>query len=170
MTSQAEPEMCPPATGARTPGRGLALLAASLGFAVVQLDVSVVNVAVKAIGADLGGRVTGLQWVVSVYTLAFAALILSAGALGDRAGAKRVFAGGFLLFTLASAACGLAPDLATLIGARAAQGIGAAALVPCSLPLLNHAYPDARPGLARSGCGRPGRAPRCPRARWSAAC
>jgi MFS transporter, DHA2 family, methylenomycin A resistance protein len=129
--------------GGNQSGRGWALLATSLGFAVVQLDVSVVNVAVRAIGANLGGSVTGLQWVVSAYTLAFAMLILSAGALGDRIGAKRVFIGGFVVFTLASAACGLAPSLATLIAARAGQGIGAAILVPCSLSLLNHAFPGS---------------------------
>jgi DHA2 family methylenomycin A resistance protein-like MFS transporter len=76
------------------------------------------------------------------YTLAFAALILSAGVLGDRIGARRVFVAGFALFTLASAACGLAPTLAVLIAARAVQGVGAAVLVPCSLSLLNHAYHD----------------------------
>jgi len=116
------------------------LLAASLGFAVVQLDVSVVNVAIKPIGEALGGGVSGLQWVVNAYTVTFAALILTAGALGDRVGAKRVFIAGFVGFTLASAACGLAPNLPTLIAARALQGIGAAALVPCSLTLLNHAF------------------------------
>ncbi|HEX4437014.1 MAG TPA: MFS transporter [Solirubrobacteraceae bacterium] len=78
--------------------RRWALLATSLGFAVVQLDVSVVNVAIRPIGAELGGGVSDLQWVVSAYTLAFAALILSAGALGDRVGAKRVVAaGGFVI-------------------------------------------------------------------------
>jgi MFS transporter, DHA2 family, methylenomycin A resistance protein len=123
---------------------GWALLAASLGFGVVQLDVSVVNVAIKPIGADLGGGVSGLQWVVGAYTVAFAALILSAGALGDRVGARRVFIAGFALFTVASAACGLAPTLGFLIAARAVQGIGAAVLVPCSLSLLNHAYRDER--------------------------
>jgi DHA2 family methylenomycin A resistance protein-like MFS transporter len=123
--------------------QGWALLATSLGFGVVQLDVSVVNVAIKPIGAELGGSIAGLQWVVNAYTVAFAALILSAGALGDRIGAKRVFIAGFVLFTLASAACGLAPGLGLLIAARAIQGIGAAVLVPCSLTLLNHAYPDA---------------------------
>jgi MFS transporter, DHA2 family, methylenomycin A resistance protein len=144
VIDQAQPDVARPdaETGAR--GRGWALLAASLGFAVVQLDVSVVNVAVKAIGANLGGSITGLQWVISAYTLAFAVLILSAGALGDRIGAKRVFVGGFVVFTLASAACGLAPNLATLIAARVVQGIGAAVLVPCSLSLLNHAFPGAR--------------------------
>jgi DHA2 family methylenomycin A resistance protein-like MFS transporter len=129
-------------TAAR-PRPGWALLAASLGFSVVQLDVSVVNVAIKPIGADLGGGVAGLQWVVNAYTVAFAALILSAGALGDRAGAKRVFAAGFVVFTLASAVCGLAPALWVLIAARAVQGIGAAVLVPCSLSLISHAYPDS---------------------------
>ena len=107
-------------------GRGWALLAASLGFAVVQLDVSVVNVAIQPIGADLGGGVAGLQWVVKAYTVAFAALILSAGALGDRIGARRVFASGFAVFTLASAGCGLAPGRAGLrrgpVGGRRGGG------------------------------------------------
>ncbi len=122
--------------------RRYTLIAMSLGFAVVQLDVSVVNVAIKSIGTGLGGGVSALQWVVNAYTISFAAFILTAGALGDRIGAKRVFVWGFLLFMVASAACGLAPDLLVLVGARAAQGIGAAALVPSSLALLNHAYPD----------------------------
>ena len=125
-------------------GRGWTLLATSLGFGVVQLDVSVVNVAINPIGADLGGGVAALQWVVNAYTLAFAGLILTAGALGDRIGAKRVFVAGFALFTVASAACGLAPDLGALIAARAVQGVGAAVLVPCSLTLLSHAFPGAR--------------------------
>jgi MFS transporter, DHA2 family, methylenomycin A resistance protein len=125
----------------RTRGSRLALVALSLGFAVVQLDVSVVNVAIRPIGDALGGDVAALQWVVSAYTIAFAAFILSAGALGDRIGARRVFVAGFALFTAASAACGLAPGLGVLIAARTVQGLGAAVLVPCSLILLSHAYP-----------------------------
>ena len=124
--------------------RGLTLIATSLGFAVVQLDVSVVNVAIRPIGAALGGDISALQWVVSAYTVAFAALILSAGALGDRIGAKRVFIAGFSVFTAASAICGLAPSLAVLIAARALQGAGAALLVPCSLTLLNHTFSEPR--------------------------
>jgi MFS transporter, DHA2 family, methylenomycin A resistance protein len=93
------------------------LVAMSLGFAVVQLDVSVVNVAIRPIGSDLGGGIAALQWIVSAYTIAFAAFILSAGALGDRIGARRVFVAGFALFTGASAACGLAPGLGALIAA-----------------------------------------------------
>jgi MFS transporter, DHA2 family, methylenomycin A resistance protein len=119
----------------------LTLLAMSLGFAVVQLDVSVVNVAVRPIGQALGGDVAVLQWIVSAYTIAFAAFILSAGALGDRIGARRVFVAGFALFTAASAACGLAPGVGVLVAARAVQELGAAVLVPCSLILLNHAFP-----------------------------
>ncbi|MBV9819894.1 MAG: MFS transporter [Solirubrobacterales bacterium] len=121
----------------------LTLVAMSLGFAVVQLDISVVNVAIKAIGDALGGGVSALQWVVNAYTIGFAAFILTAGALADRIGAKGVFVAGFALFTTASVVCGLAPDLGVLIAARAVQGIGAAVLVPSSLTLLNHAYTDA---------------------------
>jgi MFS transporter, DHA2 family, methylenomycin A resistance protein len=127
------------------------LVAMSLGYAVVQLDVSVVNVAIKSIGAGLGGGVSALQWVVNAYTIGFAAFILTAGALGDRIGAKRVFIAGFLLFMVASVVCGLAPDLGVLVGARALQGIGAAVLVPSSLTLLNHAYPD--PGARAHAVG-----------------
>src|SRR4051795_3420705 len=121
-------------------GTRLTLLAMSLGFAVVQLDVSVVNVAIRPIGDALGGGVAGLQWIVNAYTITFAAFILSAGAVGDRIGTRRVFVAGFALFTAASAMCGLAPSLGALIAARAVQGVGAAVLVPCSLILLNHAY------------------------------
>jgi DHA2 family methylenomycin A resistance protein-like MFS transporter len=119
----------------------LTLAAMSLGYGIVQLDVTIVNVAISSIGTSFGGGVSALQWVVSAYTIAFAALILTAGALGDRIGAKRVFMAGFAIFTLASLACALAPTLPLLIAARALQGLGAAVLVPNSLALLNHAYP-----------------------------
>jgi len=115
-------------------------VAVTLGFAMVQLDVSVVNVAVKAIGASFGSGVSGLQWVVDAYTLTFAAFILSAGALGDRIGARRTLLGGFVLFTVASVLCGAAPSVLFLVVARAVQGVGAAALGACSLALLNHTF------------------------------
>jgi DHA2 family methylenomycin A resistance protein-like MFS transporter len=114
----------------------------SLGFGVVQLDVTIVNTAINSIGTSLGGGVSELQWVVTSYTIAFAALILTAGALGDRVGAKKIFMAGFAIFTAASLACALAPNATILIAARALQGIGAALLVPNSLSLLSHAYPD----------------------------
>jgi MFS transporter, DHA2 family, methylenomycin A resistance protein len=114
------------------------LIGTSLGFGVIQLDVTVVNVAVKQIGATFGGGIAGLQWVVSSYTLMFAALILAAGAMGDRFGARRVVCAGFVIFVTASIACGLAPGMIVLIAARGMQGIGAALLGACSLALLNH--------------------------------
>ena len=117
----------------------IVVAATGLGFALVQLDVSIVNVALARIGADLGTGVGGLQWVVDAYALAFASLLLSAGAFGDRNGARKAFVAGFALFVAASLGCGLAPTMAALIGARAVQGLGAALLVPCSLTLLSHA-------------------------------
>lgn len=122
----------------------LTLTAMSLGYGVVQLDVTIVNTALNSIGTALGGGISGLQWIVSTYTIAFAALILTAGTLGDRVGAKKVFSAGFAIFTAASLACALAPSVPILIAARALQGVGAAVLVPNSLALLNHAYPDER--------------------------
>ena len=116
------------------------LTAMSLGFGVVQLDVTIVNTALHSIGASVGGGVPALQWVVNAYTIAFASLILSAGALGDRVGAKKIFIMGFALFTGASLACAAAPSVGILIAARALQGFGAAILVPNSLALLNHSY------------------------------
>ena len=120
----------------------LTLAAMSLGYGVVQLDVTIVNTALSSIGASLGGGVSELQWVVSAYTIAFAAFILTAGALGDRLGAKRVFMTGFALFTAASLACALSPNAVSLIAARCVQGLAAAILVPNSLALLSHAYDE----------------------------
>src|SRR6266436_2007452 len=122
----------------------LTLAAMSLGYGVVQLDVTIVNTALDSIGTSLGGGVSELQWVVSSYTIAFAAFILTAGALGDRIGAKRIFMAGFAIFTAASVGCALAPNAAILIAARGVQGLGAAILVPNSLALLSHAYPDEK--------------------------
>ncbi|WP_234679486.1 MFS transporter [Bradyrhizobium monzae] len=122
----------------------LTLAAMSLGYGVVQLDVTIVNTALDAMGKTLGGGVAELQWVVSAYTIAFAAFILTAGALGDRIGAKRIFIAGFAIFTAASLACALSPNAIVLIGARLVQGLAAAILVPNSLALLNHAYTDDR--------------------------
>jgi len=122
----------------------LTLAAMSLGYGVVQLDVTIVNTALEAMSKTLGGGVAELQWVVSAYTIAFAAFILTAGALGDRIGAKRIFMAGFAIFTAASLACALSPNAIVLIGARLVQGLAAAILVPNSLALLNHAYTDDR--------------------------
>jgi MFS transporter, DHA2 family, methylenomycin A resistance protein len=115
------------------------IAATSFAFVVVQLDVTIVNVALPRIQADLNSSTAALQWVVDAYTLGFAAFLLSAGSIGDRLGSKRIFTIGFLVFGVASLVCGLAPSAAFLNGARAVQGIGAALLVPSSLALLNAA-------------------------------
>ena len=118
------------------------LLAALLGFFVVTLDAVIVNVALPEIGADLGGGIRGLQWVVDGYTLMFAGVLLSAGSLTDRIGARRTFALGTAVFVVASVACGLALDLGVLIGFRFVQGIAAGVMMPSSMALIGQAYPD----------------------------
>ncbi|MBB5369622.1 MULTISPECIES: MFS transporter [unclassified Janthinobacterium] len=117
-------------------------IATCLGFVLVLIDVSVVNVALEALRNAFHSDLTGLQWVVNAYALVFAALLLMAGALGDRLGAKRVFMAGFAIFTLASVGCGAASSLPSLIAWRLAQGLGAALLVPNSLSLLRQAFHD----------------------------
>ncbi|WP_321844468.1 MFS transporter [Paraburkholderia bannensis] len=122
----------------------------SVGFVVTQLDVTIVNIALARIAADLHASVARLQWIVDAYTLAFAVLMLSGGVLGDRFGARRMYAIGLVVFALASLACGLAPNPALLIAARALQGAGAAAMLPNSLALLNEACRHERSLRARA--------------------
>ncbi|WP_443698040.1 MFS transporter, partial [Pseudomonas sp.] len=92
------------------------LLATSLSYVVVILDTSIVNVAVESISRTFGSGISGLQWVINAYTLTFASLLLTGGLLGDRFGAKKIYAVGLGLFALASALCGLATDLPELVG------------------------------------------------------
>ncbi len=122
-------------------------VAASFGFGIVQLDVTIVNVALPTIARQLGTTVAGLQWVVDAYALAFAALLLTGGYIGDRWGARRGYLTGIVMFALASSACGFASDAALLIAGRVLQGVGAALMLPCSLALINHAaagHPERR--------------------------
>ena len=126
--------------------------AASFGFFVTQLDVTIVNVALDAIGHTFGASTAQLQWVVDAYVLALAAMLLSAGAIGDRVGPRRAFVAGLVLFGLTSAACGFASDPLALIAARAAQGAAGALLIPPSLALIAHAADgDARRRAAAVG-------------------
>jgi len=136
--------------GVRGPGRGgegLALTGICLGFFLVLFDATAVNVATGDIAGSLDASLIAVQWVLNAYTVAFAALILAAGSRGDRMGNRRVYLGGSALFALASAACAAAPTAPVLIAARAVQGVGAAAVVPCSLALIAHRFPE---GHARS--------------------
>jgi MFS transporter, DHA2 family, methylenomycin A resistance protein len=130
-----------PHHGTPVPAR-LTLVAALLGFFMICLDATAVNVALPAIGHSLHGATDGLQWVVDGYTVPFAALLISAGSVSDRAGARRVFGWGLALFTAASAGCGFAPALWVLIGSRLVQGCAAAVTLPASLSLVRQAFSE----------------------------
>lgn len=126
-------------TSMNKPNLFLITAAASFGFFVTQLDVTIVNVALDAIGAAFHAPTAQLQWVVDAYILALAAMLLSAGAIGDRVGPRRAFVAGLVLFGLTSAVCGFATSPLMLILARAAQGAAGALLIPPSLALIAHA-------------------------------
>jgi EmrB/QacA subfamily drug resistance transporter len=120
------------------------ILASSLAF----VDGSVVNVALPAIGADVGGEAAGMQWVVNAYLLPLSALLLLGGAAGDKFGRRRLFNAGVALFALASLLCALAPSLPLLLAGRALQGASAALLMPNSLALLGAAFAGTQRGRA----------------------
>jgi len=146
MTS-AEAALEPGAGGLRfasSAGRWV-LLATVLGSGLAQLDATVVTVALPAVGSELDARVSGLQLVITSYSITLAALILLAGALGDRVGRRRVFVIGVVWFVVASLACAVAPSLTVLVIARALQGVGAALLTPGSLAIIEASFrPDDR--------------------------
>jgi MFS transporter, DHA2 family, methylenomycin A resistance protein len=127
-------------------GQALALAAISAGFLMITLDATIVNVALRAIGNDLGGAPSTAQWIVDGYTVAFASLLLLAGSAADGTGARAGFLIGLTVFVLASAVCAVAGSVAFLIAARVVQGVGAAWLMPCSLALIVHTFvePQAR--------------------------
>ncbi|MGO4328886.1 DHA2 family efflux MFS transporter permease subunit [Cupriavidus sp. 2TAF22] len=120
------------------------ILASSMAF----IDSTVVNVALPALQKDLGASLSGMQWAVEAYALLLAALLLVGGAAGDRFGRRRVFALGVAVFAASSAWCGLAGNIGHLVAARAAQGVGAALLVPGSLALLSASFDQSRRGKA----------------------
>ena len=115
---------------------------------MVALDTLVVSTALTTIREDLAASVEELEWTVNSYNLSLAVLLLPAAALGDRFGRRRLFAGGLALFSAASAACALSPDVGWLIAARAVQGVGAAFVLSLSLALVSAAYPPERRGSA----------------------
>jgi DHA2 family methylenomycin A resistance protein-like MFS transporter len=127
-------------TRLREPSVGF--FAICLGYFAIILDGSVLNVAIPAIRADLHSSLASAQWVLNGYTLTLAGLLLTAGALGDRIGLRRMFVVGVAVFTAASAACAAAPSVPVLIAARVVQGFGAAALLPATLALIPYLFPD----------------------------
>jgi DHA2 family methylenomycin A resistance protein-like MFS transporter len=132
-----------PARGVRSARPRLGFFAICLAYCAIILDASVLNVAVPALRNGLGTSMAGAQWVLDAYTLPLAALLLTAGALGDRIGLRRLLLGGIGLFTLASAGCAAAPDAGALIAARAVQGVGAAALLPATLAMIPYLFTTA---------------------------
>ena len=122
------------------------VLLTAVAYFMVTLDALVVVTALPSIHKSFGGGIATLQWTVSAYTIAFGAGILTAAALGDRLGRRRVYVVGLALFTVASAACALAPNANILIAFRAIQGIGAAIVMPLSLTILTSSFPVERRG------------------------
>jgi EmrB/QacA subfamily drug resistance transporter len=135
-------ETATPAPGLRLrSGRGRWVVAATvLGSGMAALDATVVGIALPAIGRDFHAGVTSVQWVVDAYTLTLAGLLLLGGTLGDSYGRRRMFVIGTVWFAIASLLCGLAPDAAVLIAARALQGVGGALLTPGSLAILQASF------------------------------
>jgi len=119
-----------------------------IGSLMAALDTLVVSTALTTLRADLDASVSQLEWTVNAYNLTFAVLLITAAALGDRYGRRRLYAGGLLLFAAASAACALADNVEALIAARAVQGAGAALLMPLGLALLSSAFPPEKRGAA----------------------
>ncbi|MFC4913982.1 MFS transporter [Actinomadura gamaensis] len=139
-------------------GRGRwILLATVLGSGVASLDATVVNVALPKLAGDLSASMAGLQWTVNAYTLTLAGLILLGGSLGDRFGRRRVFVIGVVWFAVASVLCGAAPNVGTLIAARALQGVGGALLTPGSLAIIQASFDkDDRPRAVGAWSGLSG--------------
>lgn len=120
------------------------VLAAYLGTFLASLDISIVNVALPTLQQALHTDMAGLQWVINAYAIALSALMLSAGPLGDRCGHRRMWLLSVATFTLGSLLCACAGNLETLVAGRAVQGIAGALLIPAAMPILSHAFPDAR--------------------------
>lgn len=137
-----------PAGSARR--RVLVLVLVTIGYFLVLLDLTVVNVALPTIGTDLGASVSDQQWVVDAYTITLASLLLTGGKIGDLYGKKSILIVGMVIFGLCSMACGLASAPATLIAFRAVQGVGAAILLPTSLAIISITYRGDRAAHARA--------------------
>jgi EmrB/QacA subfamily drug resistance transporter len=124
------------------------LIVMSLGFFMTLLDLTIVNIAIPDMITRLHATLDGVLWVINAYALVLAVLLITAGRLGDLFGQRRLFIVGVILFTLASAACGLSPSVGWLVAFRAAQGVGAALLLPQTLAILTTVFPPERRGSA----------------------
>ena len=124
-----------------TPRRkAIILVSCCLSLLIVSMDATIVNVALPSIRTDLSATPAQLQWVVDIYTLVLASLLMLAGAAGDRLGRRRVFQTGLAVFAVGSLACSLAPSIETLIAARLLQGIGGSMLNPVALSIISQIF------------------------------
>src|SRR5262245_2640981 len=141
-------EATPESTSGRQASPWLILTVLCVGFFIILLDTTIVNIAVPALTTDLHAVLTQVLWIVNAYTLVYAGLLITGGRLGDLYGQKRLFVIGLVVFTLASAACGLAASPGQLIATRALQGIGGALLTPQTLAIITVTFPPERRGSA----------------------
>jgi MFS transporter, DHA2 family, methylenomycin A resistance protein len=146
MVARVQPGIVGDGAELRARGRGpaLTLLATCLSLFLGQVDTTAVNLALPAMSHQLAGGIAGMQWVVDAYNVAYAALLLTGGTLGDRFGRRRLFRAGIAVFTAGSVTCALAPALAVMLAGRVLQGAGSAAMVPQSLAILATAFPGRR--------------------------
>src|SRR5690348_2544293 len=119
----------------------LTLVAAYLGLFVGLIDANAINLALPAVHDDLGGGISGAQWTIDAYNVTFAAVLLTAGSLGDRFGRRTLLRVGLVIFVVASLVCAVAPSLPMLLAARAIQGVGAAVMLPQGLAITAAAFP-----------------------------
>ena len=124
------------------------LIVVSLGFFMTLLDLTIVNIAIPDMITQLHASLDDALWVINAYALVLSVLVITAGRLGDLFGQRRLFNIGIVIFTVASAACGLAPSPGWLIAFRAVQGLGAAVLMPQTLAILTMVFPAERRGAA----------------------
>src|SRR5437667_2996175 len=122
--------------------------AVAFGLFMIMLDNTIVNVALPSIERSLHMSISSLEWIVTAYALTFAALLITGGKLGDLYGRRKMFVAGLVVFTLASLACGLAPNAGFLIGARAVQGVGSAIMNPATLGIITATFPPRQRGTA----------------------
>src|SRR6476469_1396318 len=120
----------------------LTLIAAYLGLFVGLIDANAINLALPAVRNDLGGGISGAQWTIDAYNITFAAVLLTAGSLGDRFGRRTLLRIGLVTFIVASLVCAAAPSLPSLLAARAVQGVGAAIILPQGLAIAAAAFPS----------------------------
>jgi len=136
----------PPTAGAANPWAILAVLC--VGLFMILLDGTIVNIAIPSIMGELDTGLSGVEWVMNAYVLAFAVTLVTLGRFGDLYGRRRLFVSGMVLFTAASLACGLAPGIGWLIAFRVAQGLGGAAMMPATLSIVAAVFPAERRGAA----------------------